>query len=46
MGSFNDVEADQIMSEVEKICGVDLKDSEGDWMVVYVRLRFVAIKRT
>ena len=46
LGSFNDVEADQIMSEVEEMCGVDLKDSEGDWTVVYVRLRFAAIKRT
>ncbi len=46
LGSFNDVEADQIMSEVEEMCGVDLKDSEGDWMLVYVRLRFVANRRT
>jgi len=43
--SFNDVEADQIMSEVEEMCGIDLKDSKGNWTVVYVRLRFAAIKR-
>lgn len=44
--SFNDVEADQIMREVEEMCGIDLKDWEGNWTLVYVRLRFVAIKRT
>ena len=46
LGSFNDVEADQIMREVEEMCGIDLKDWEGNWTLVYVRLRFVAIKRT
>ena len=46
LASFGDVEADRIMSEVEEMCGVDLKDSEGNWTVVYVRLRFIAFKRT
>lgn len=45
MESFDDVEADQIMREVEEMCGIDLKDSEGNWTIVYVRLRFAAIKR-
>ena len=46
LASFGDVEADQIMREVEEMCRVDMKDSEGNWTVVYVRLRFVALKRT
>lgn len=46
LATFDDVEADQIISDVEEMCGIDLKDSEGNWTVVYVRLRFVALKRT
>ena len=44
--SFGDEEADQIMSEVERMCGIDMKDLDGNWTLVYVRLRFVAFKRT
>ncbi|GAA5941323.1 class I SAM-dependent methyltransferase [Sporobolomyces koalae] len=38
-------EKDQVIAEVEKMCQVDLKDpASGEWMVMYVRLRFKAWK--
>ena len=46
LGSFSDVEANEIMHEVEEMCKIDSKNWEGNWTLVYVRLRFVAIKRT
>ncbi|KAJ3996523.1 S-adenosyl-L-methionine-dependent methyltransferase [Lentinula boryana] len=36
-------EAEEIMKEVEKICHVDCQDGNGNWAMVYVRLRFVAV---
>lgn len=42
---MSDKEAEEIMQEVEKICEVDSKDFKGNWTVMYVRLRFVAMVR-
>ncbi|KAJ3784626.1 S-adenosyl-L-methionine-dependent methyltransferase [Lentinula aff. detonsa] len=36
-------EAEEIMKEVEEICHVDCQDGNGNWAMVYVRLRFVAV---
>jgi len=35
--------ANEIISEVQDICAVDCRDTKGNWMIVYVRLRFVAV---
>ena len=37
-------EMEEVMKEVEELCEVDCKDAEGRWGIMYVRLRFVAIK--
>jgi hypothetical protein len=31
------------MKEIEGICEVDSKDAQGNWSLMYVRLRFVAV---
>ncbi|KAJ3803994.1 S-adenosyl-L-methionine-dependent methyltransferase [Lentinula aff. lateritia] len=36
-------EADEAMKEVEEMCRVDCQDGNGNWAMVYVRLRFVAV---
>ncbi|GAW09077.1 S-adenosyl-L-methionine-dependent methyltransferase [Lentinula edodes] len=36
-------EADEIMKEVEEMCRIDCQDGNGNWAMVYVRLRFVAV---
>jgi trans-aconitate methyltransferase len=39
---FNDQEAAAIIDEVVDMCEVDMKDKEGNWALMYVRLRFLA----
>jgi len=39
----DDKVADEIMQEVVNICDVDCRDGEGNWAIVYMRLRFSAI---
>ncbi|TFK48624.1 S-adenosyl-L-methionine-dependent methyltransferase [Heliocybe sulcata] len=34
--------AEEIIQEVQDMCTVDCRDARGNWMIVYVRLRFVA----
>ncbi|KAF9258037.1 S-adenosyl-L-methionine-dependent methyltransferase [Marasmius fiardii PR-910] len=36
-------EANDIMNEVEDICRIDCQDGEGNWSMMYVRLRFVGV---
>ncbi|KAG9315537.1 S-adenosyl-L-methionine-dependent methyltransferase [Chiua virens] len=40
--TISDAEAETIMDEVERMCGVDYKDRAGNWSLMYVRLRFAA----
>lgn len=40
---FSDEETEEMMEEVEKICRVDCQDENGNWAIMYVRLRFSAI---
>ncbi|KAJ3720557.1 S-adenosyl-L-methionine-dependent methyltransferase [Lentinula raphanica] len=40
---LSDGEAEEVMREVEEMCRVDCQDGNGNWAVVYVRLRFVAV---
>ncbi|KZT60262.1 S-adenosyl-L-methionine-dependent methyltransferase [Calocera cornea HHB12733] len=37
-----DEEAAQMMQEVEDMCAIDMRDSYGNWSLMYVRLRFSA----
>lgn len=39
---FSDQEAAAIIDEVVDMCEVDMKDKEGNWALMYVRLRFLA----
>jgi len=39
---FSDEEADAIIDEVVDMCEVDMKDKEGNWALMYIRLRFSA----
>lgn len=41
---LSEEEALSIMKQVESMCSVDCLDEDGNWTVVYIRLRFVAIK--
>lgn len=38
-----DAEAEEVLREVESICEVDCKTSDGSWAIMYMRLRFTAI---
>lgn len=40
--NMSDEEAESIMKEVQDMCEVDMKDSEGNWALMYTRLRLVA----
>lgn len=40
---MGDKEADEVMQEVCDVCEPDMKDENGGWSVMYVRLRFVAV---
>jgi hypothetical protein len=44
LASMNDEEAEQVMQEVSDQCEPDMKDENGGWAVMYVRLRFVAVR--
>jgi hypothetical protein len=46
LSALNDAEADEVIGEVIKECEVDMKDEQGNWCLMYVRLRFRAIKPT
>lgn len=39
---FSDQEVAAIIDEVVDMCEVDMKDKEGNWSLMYVRLRFLA----
>lgn len=39
---MSDEEAAVVMKEVQDMCEVDMKDSDGNWALMYTRLRFVA----
>ncbi|KAG0704784.1 S-adenosyl-L-methionine-dependent methyltransferase [Suillus ampliporus] len=39
---FSDKEAAAIIDEVVEMCEVDMKDKEGNWALMFVRLRFLA----
>ena len=41
---WREQEMEEVMKGVEELCEVDCKDAEGSWGIMYVRLRFVAIK--
>ncbi|KAG6331607.1 hypothetical protein ID866_7483 [Astraeus odoratus] len=40
--SLSDDEAAEVMDEVTQMCEVDCKDENGDWWMLYARLRFCA----
>jgi hypothetical protein len=40
---LNDVEADEILKQVEEICQRDCQDGQGNWAIMYCRLRFSAV---
>ncbi|KAL4070029.1 S-adenosyl-L-methionine-dependent methyltransferase [Scleroderma yunnanense] len=40
--TFGDEEAAEIMDEVVRMCEVDCKDQDGNWSMMYARLRFSA----
>ena len=42
---LNDDEAEDVIQEVARMCEVDCKDGQGNWAMIYVRLRFYAILR-
>ncbi|KAF9025600.1 hypothetical protein BDZ89DRAFT_1068249 [Hymenopellis radicata] len=42
---MSDEEAESIMDEVHEICKVDCRDSQGNWAMMYMRLRFSAVLR-
>jgi len=44
LSEMSDTEAEEILEEVVKECEVDMKDERGRWCLMYVRLRFRAIK--
>lgn len=44
LATLTDEEAGAAMDEVMKACEMDMKDENGSWHVMYVRLRFKAIK--
>ena len=44
LASLNDEQAEEVVDEVVKECEPDMKDEQGNWFVMYVRLRFKAIK--
>jgi ubiquinone/menaquinone biosynthesis C-methylase UbiE len=42
LSAFSDEEAESIMREVQDDCEVDCRDNDGNWSIMYVRLRFIA----
>ncbi|KAJ4500069.1 S-adenosyl-L-methionine-dependent methyltransferase [Lentinula lateritia] len=43
LNDLTEQEADEIIKEVEEMCRIDCQDGNGNWAMVYVRLRFVAV---
>jgi len=43
LGDMTDEEAEEVMKEAQDICEVDMRDEAGNWHLMYVRLRFVAV---
>ncbi|KAH7336808.1 S-adenosyl-L-methionine-dependent methyltransferase [Rhizoctonia solani] len=43
LAEMNDEEAEHIMREVSDLCEPDMKDKNGGWAIMYVRLRFRAV---
>lgn len=43
LASMGDEEAEEVMQEVSDICEPDMRDENGGWSAMYVRLRFVAV---
>ena len=39
----SEADIEDCMKEVQEMCSVDCRDSEGNWVVMYSRLRFVAV---
>lgn len=46
LSGLNDEEAKRVVDEVVEECETDMKDAEGRWFIMYVRLRFKAVKPT
>lgn len=44
LSGFSEEDAAKIVEEVVKECETDMKDEQGQWFIMYVRLRFRAIK--
>ncbi|KAG8738498.1 hypothetical protein FRC10_006783 [Ceratobasidium sp. 414] len=44
LASMSDEEAQEVMQEISDACEPDLKDESGGWAIMYVRLRFVAVR--
>ncbi|KAG8698902.1 hypothetical protein FRC09_006947 [Ceratobasidium sp. 395] len=44
LASMNDEEAQEVIQDISDACKPDMKDEHGGWAVMYVRLRFVAIR--
>ena len=44
LSDLSDAEADEILDEVVKECEVDMRDEEGSWHIMYVRLRWKAVR--
>jgi hypothetical protein len=42
LSTLSDEEAEEVMDEVEQACTVDGRDADGNWAMMYVRLRFIA----
>ena len=43
---YDESEAEDIMREVQDMYAIDGKDAEGNWSIMYVRLRFVAVLKS
>ncbi|CAA7260979.1 unnamed protein product [Cyclocybe aegerita] len=43
LGDFSDEEAGEVMREVVERCRTDCQDSNGNWAMMYTRLRFSAV---
>jgi len=44
LSGMDDKAAEEVIDEVTRECEVDMKDEQGRWCIMYVRLRFRAIK--
>lgn len=44
LGGLSDEAAEEVMQAAQTKSAVDMQDSDGNWAIMYVRLRFVAIR--